>query len=57
MHQVASGHAAGSRAFHTAKDVGMVKDAGYGLMIWDAESTGALSNVMELLIRLAARKR
>jgi hypothetical protein len=43
-------HAApGSRAFFTAKDVEMAKAADFGLMIWDAKSTGTLSNVMELL--------
>ncbi len=51
VHRVASGHAAGSRAFYTAKDVEMANDADYGLMIWDAKSTGTLSNVIELLIR------
>ena len=35
----------------------MAKDADYGLMIWDAKSAGTLSNLIELLIRSAARKR
>lgn len=45
-------HAApGSRAFFTAKDVEMAKAADFGLMIWDARSTGTLGNVLELLRR------
>ncbi|CAG9179945.1 hypothetical protein LMG23992_04119 [Cupriavidus laharis] len=43
--------APGSRAFFTAKDLAMAKEADYGLMIWDAKSTGTLSNVIELLRR------
>lgn len=41
----------GSRAFFTAKDIEMAEAADYGLMIWDAKSTGTLSNVIELLCR------
>lgn len=44
-------HSKGSRAFFTAKDVVMAEAADYGLMIWDAKSTGTLSNVIELLSR------
>lgn len=45
-------HAApGSRAFFTAKDIEMAKAADFGLMIWDAKSTGTLRNVLELLRR------
>jgi hypothetical protein len=44
-------HEQGSRAFFTAKDVVMAEVADYGLMIWDAKSTGTLSNVIELLKR------
>ena len=51
VHQVTTGHAAGSRAFYTVKDVEMAKDADYGLMVWDAKSTGTLSNAIELLSR------
>ncbi len=43
--------APGTRAFFTAKDVEMAKVADYGLMVWDAKSTGTLSNVIELLNR------
>jgi hypothetical protein len=43
--------ALGSRAFFTAKDIEMAEVADYGLMIWDAKSTGTLSNVIELLCR------
>ena len=42
---------AGSRAFYTAKDLQMAKDADFGLMIWDLKSAGTLSNVVELLER------
>lgn len=43
----------GSRAFFTAKDIEMARVADFGLMMWDAKSTGTLSNVLTLL---AARK-
>jgi len=43
--------APGTRAFFTAKDIEMAKVADYGLMVWDAKSTGTLSNVIELLNR------
>jgi hypothetical protein len=46
---VASDKEPGSRAFFTAKDVEMARVADYGLMMWDAKSTGTLSNVIELL--------
>jgi hypothetical protein len=39
----------GTRAYFTAKDVEMATVADYGLMLWDAKSTGTLSNVFELL--------
>jgi hypothetical protein len=51
VHHVATTHAEGSRAFFTAKDLHMAEAADYGLMIWDAKSTGTLSNVIELLAR------
>lgn len=41
----------GTRAFFTAKDVKMAEDCDYGLMVWDAKSTGTLSNTIELLKR------
>lgn len=43
--------APGTRAFFTAKDIEMAKVADYGFMVWDAKSTGTLSNVIELLNR------
>lgn len=43
--------APGSRAFFTAKDVEMAKVADFGLMIWDAKSTGTLKNIIELLFQ------
>ncbi|GAB2209089.1 hypothetical protein ROS1_59070 [Roseibium sp. ROS1] len=39
----------GTREFFTAKDVKMASSAEIGLMLWDAASTGTLSNVFELL--------
>lgn len=38
----------GTRAFFTEKDKKMAKDSDFGLMIWDCESSGTLSNVIEL---------
>lgn len=46
---IVTNHKPGSRAFFTAKDLKMAQDANYGLMIWDSQSTGTLSNVIELL--------
>jgi hypothetical protein len=40
-----------TRAYFTAKDIEMAKVADFGLMMWDAKSTGTLSNVIELLRR------
>lgn len=37
--------------FYMAKDIEMAKEADYGFMIWDAESSGTLSNILELLER------
>lgn len=51
IHAVATSHAPGSRAFFTAKDLKMAQMADFGLMVWDAKSTGTLSNVIELLQR------
>lgn len=51
IHSVFPTVAPGTRAFFTAKDVEMAQVADYGLMIWDARSTGTLSNVLELLAR------
>ncbi len=41
----------GTKAFFSAKDKVMAEDAGVGLMLWDAKSTGTLSNVIELTRR------
>ncbi|MGO6884211.1 hypothetical protein ACC702_36665 [Rhizobium ruizarguesonis] len=41
----------GTKAFFTAKDVAMAETAELGLMLWDAKSTGTLSNVIELTRR------
>ena len=51
IHSITPDLAPGPRAYFTAKDVTMVKAADYGLMMWDATSTGTLSNVIELLGR------
>ncbi len=51
VHRVTTYHTPGSRAYFTAKDIEMAKDADYGLMIWDAKSPGTLNNVIELLDR------
>lgn len=48
VHKVSSTATPGSRQFFTAKDIEMAQAADYGLMIWDAKSTGTLSNVIEL---------
>ena len=41
----------GTREFFTAKDKSMAEDCDYGFMVWDAASTGTLSNALELLRR------
>lgn len=51
VHVVKTDHPRGSRAFYTAKDIQMAENADCGLMVWDAKSTGTLSNVIELLSR------
>ncbi|MCL6407535.1 hypothetical protein HLB27_10125 [Dickeya dadantii] len=48
---VKTDHPRGTRAFFTAKDIQMADKADCGLMVWDAKSTGTLSNVIELLAR------
>jgi hypothetical protein len=42
---------AGTRAYFTTKDIEMAKVSDCGLMMWDAKSTGTLSNTIELLKR------
>jgi predicted XRE-type DNA-binding protein len=49
VHRVHSNARAGSRAFFVAKDLEMARCSDYGLMVWDCQSTGTLSNVIELL--------
>ncbi len=48
---ISSDYKENTRSFFTAKDLVMAKDCDYGLMIWDAKSTGTLSNVYELLVQ------
>ena len=49
VHRVQSSAQKGTRAYFTAKDIEMAGRAEFGLMLWDAASTGTLSNVLELL--------
>jgi hypothetical protein len=51
VHPVFSAAEKGTRAYFTAKDLEMAEVADYGLMMWDANSTGTLSNVIELIRR------
>jgi hypothetical protein len=51
VHTVETQYEPGSRAFFTAKDLRMAQIADFGLMVWDAKSTGTLSNIIELLSR------
>lgn len=44
-------HRVGTRAFFTAKDEDMAKDADMGVMLWDSKSTGTLKNIIELISR------
>lgn len=39
----------GTRDYFTAKDKRMAEDCDYGFMVWDARSTGTLSNAIELV--------
>jgi len=48
---IQTNHSPGTREYFTAKDLVMADDCDYGLMIWDAKSTGTLSNAIELLKR------
>lgn len=47
--QVVTDFQEGSKKFFTAKDMAMIESASYGLMLWDAKSTGTLKNVIELV--------
>ena len=49
LHPVFPAAEKGTRAYFTAKDLEMANVANYGLMMWDANSTGTLSNVIELV--------
>jgi len=48
-HNVQSQYEPGTRAYFTEKDLKMANDCDLGLMVWDAKSTGTLSNAIELL--------
>lgn len=41
----------GTREYFTSKDIAMAEDCDFGLMVWDAKSSGTLSNAIELLRR------
>jgi hypothetical protein len=47
--QVATAARDKGRAFYTAKDRAMAREAAYGFMVWDGKSTGTLLNVLRLL--------
>lgn len=49
IQQVTSSAEPGTRTYFTQKDLKMAEVADFGLMLWDAASTGTLSNVIELL--------
>ena len=49
--KVSTTYKPGTRQYFTAKDKTMAADCDYGFMIWDASSTGTLSNVIELVER------
>lgn len=49
VHSVRSSAQPGTRAYFTSKDIVMADRAEFGLMLWDAASTGTLSNIIELL--------
>ena len=51
VNKIETKYSIGTRAYFTAKDLAMAEDCDYGLMIWDAKSTGTLSNAIELLKR------
>ena len=51
IRSVTTDFAPGTRAYFTAKDLAMAEAADYGLMMWDAASTGTLGNVIELVSR------
>jgi hypothetical protein len=47
--KVSTSYKAGTRQYFTAKDKAMASDCDYGFMVWDTNSTGTLSNVIELV--------
>ena len=47
--KVSTSYKPGTRQYFTAKDKAMAADCDYGFMIWDASSTGTLSNAIELV--------
>ncbi|MBK1792918.1 hypothetical protein JHL21_00225 [Devosia sp. WQ 349] len=51
IHNVHTSALPGSRQFFVAKDLAMATKADFGLMLWDAKSTGTLGNVLELVKR------
>ncbi len=51
VREVAGPTAARGFAYYATKDLAMVDDAGYGLMLWDGESKGTLNNVIYMIRR------
>lgn len=47
--KVSTSYKPGTRQYFTAKDKAMAADCDYGFMVWDTNSTGTLSNVIELV--------
>jgi len=51
VHSVGSDAKPGTRAFYSAKDREMARDADYGFMIWDGYSKGTYDNIVEMASR------
>jgi len=47
--QIAASPGARGFAYYSTKDLAMVDDAAYGLMLWDGESKGTLNSVINML--------
>jgi hypothetical protein len=49
--KISTAYKPGTRDYFTAKDKKMAEDCDYGFMVWDASSTGTLSNALEIVER------
>jgi hypothetical protein len=47
-HSVSTAHPFGTRAYFTAKDIAMARQANFGLMIWNGQSPGTSRNIEQL---------